>query len=87
MMDPSIDVRVEAAAASLREALPLLDAGVALNHAGVAPQPESEAVAEFERRRARTLPGTALDWAGGLKSRIRDAYARMLGVRNHTGGQ
>lgn len=80
MMDPSIDVRIEAAAASLREALPLLDAGVALNHAGVAPQPESEAVAEFERRRARTLPGTALDWAGGLKSRIRDAYARMLGV-------
>ena len=38
-MEETIGSRVEAAAASLRERLPLLRSGVALNHAGVAPQP------------------------------------------------
>ncbi len=80
MMDKSIDLQVEEAATSLREKLPLLGSGVALNHAGVAPQPESKGVVEFERGRARMLPGDALHLAGGLKSRIRAAYARMLGV-------
>jgi len=60
--------------------LPLLRSGVALNHAGIAPQPESESVAEFERRRAKMLPGAALEMTRGLKNRIRAGYARMLGV-------
>jgi len=80
MRERSMDSHIAAAAASLREKLPLLHSGVALNHAGVAPQPESEGVAEFERGRARLLPGAALEMAGGLKGRIRAAYARMLGV-------
>lgn len=80
MMEESIPSYVEAAAAALRERLPQLRSGVALNHAGVAPQPESESVAEFERRRAQQLPSAALEMTRGLKSHIRASYARMLGV-------
>ncbi len=79
-MESPVSSHVEAAAASIRERLPLLRSGVALNHAGVAPQPESESVMEFERRRARLLPGAALETANGLKGQIRDSYARMLGI-------
>jgi cysteine desulfurase / selenocysteine lyase len=80
MTEDSIHLNVDAAAAAVREKLPLLRSGVALNHAGIAPQPESETVAEFERRRARLLPGAALEITDGLKSRIRACYARMLRV-------
>jgi len=80
MMEKSVHSQVEAAAAALRARLPLLRSGVALNHAGVAPQPESEDVAEFERRRAQQLPGAAMETTLGLKNFIRASYARMLGV-------
>jgi selenocysteine lyase/cysteine desulfurase len=80
MMESLLHGNIEAAAAALREGLPLLRSGVALNHAGIAPQPESESVAEFERRRAKMLPGAALEMTRGLKNRIRAGYARMLGV-------
>jgi len=76
----SIQVNIDAAAIAIREKLPLLDSGVALNHAGISPQPESDSVAEFERGRARLLPGEALKLADGLKRRIREGYGRILQV-------
>ncbi len=79
-MERSSDPRLDAAAAALRDKLPLLRSGVALNHAGVAPQPESGAVSAFEQRRTSMLPGAALESCNGLKTRIRAAYARILGV-------
>ncbi len=79
-MEDTINLHLAEAAAALRGKLPLLKTGVALNHAGVAPQPESESITQFERRRAQLLPGSALEMANGLKSRIRASYARMLGV-------
>lgn len=80
MTQESIGLKIDAAAAAIREGLPLLRSGVALNHAGIAPQPVSGTVAEFERRRAELLPGRALEITNGVKSRIREAYARMLRV-------
>jgi len=80
MIDRSVEARVDAAGAVLRERLPLLRTGVALNHAGVTPQPLSEAIAEFERSRASSLPGAAMELSKGLKRRIRESYARMLRV-------
>ncbi len=79
MNDPT-KLQLENASAKIREKLPMLQSGVALNHAGIAPQPESEGVAEFERRRARLLPGAAMEMAKGLKSSIRSSYARILRV-------
>jgi selenocysteine lyase/cysteine desulfurase len=80
MTQESIHGTIDMAAAAIRAKLPLLNSGVALNHAGISPQPESESVAEFERRRARLLPGAALQMADGLKNRIREGYARLLRV-------
>ncbi len=71
---------VDVAAAAFRDRLPFLHSGVALNHAGVAPQPQSGTIAEFEKRRAEMLPGAALEMTHGLKDRIRSSYARVLGV-------
>jgi selenocysteine lyase/cysteine desulfurase len=64
-----------------RRRLPLLQSGVALNHAGISPQPLSEGIAGFEAARARTLPMEALTPLGGLKAEIRASYAALLGVR------
>jgi len=64
----------------IRRRLPLLDSAVSFNHAGIAPQPLSDAIADFEVRRGRLLPGAALDSVAGLKKEIRAAYGRLLNV-------
>ncbi len=74
------DTRVDAAAREIRDRLPLLETGVALNHAGVSPQPESRAIAEFEESRARLLPGEGLTRISGLRDEIRRLYADLLHV-------
>lgn len=79
-MKEAVESNLDAVVDALREKLPLLRHGVALNHAGISPQPESDSIAEFERRRARLLPGTALEMAKDLKRSIRASYARLLGV-------
>ena len=79
MTEPIVS-EVEAAAAAIRERLPLLRSGVALNHAGVAPQPETGAISGFEQDRACLMPGAALEKVSGLKAGIRKSYAQMLGV-------
>jgi cysteine desulfurase / selenocysteine lyase len=65
---------------TIRRRLPLLESGVSFNHAGIAPQPLSDAVCEFESRRARMLPGAALEGIGALKKEIRESYGRLLNV-------
>ena len=70
----------EAAARDLRERLPLLKSGVTLNHAGISPQPESRAIADFEELRARLLPGDGLARISGVRDEIRRIYAGLLHV-------
>jgi cysteine desulfurase/selenocysteine lyase len=70
----------DAAASELRRRLPLLEGGVSLNHAGISPQPESTAIADFEKTRARLLPGEALARISGLRDEIRRLYAGLLQV-------
>jgi cysteine desulfurase/selenocysteine lyase len=70
----------DAAASELRKRLPLLEGGVSLNHAGISPQPESTAIADFEETRASLLPGEALARISGLRDEIRRLYAGLLQV-------
>lgn len=72
--------RLEPIIADVRARLPLLAQGVSLNHAGIAPQPRSAAVADFEARRADGLVAEALHSLSGLTARLRAAYARMTKV-------
>lgn len=74
------DAQADAAARDLRERLPLLESGVALNHAGISPQPESRSIAEFEQSRARLLPGEGLARISGVRDEIRHLYAELLHV-------
>ncbi len=74
------DTRVDTAAREIRNRLPLLETGVALNHAGVSPQPESGTIAEFEESRARLLPGEGLARISGLRDEIRSLYSELLHV-------
>lgn len=74
------DVRAEAVARELRQRLPLLETGVALNHAGISPQPESRSIAAFEESRARLLPGEGLARFSGVRDEIRRLYAELLHV-------
>lgn len=73
-------VQADAAARDLRERLPLLESSVALNHAGISPQPESRVIAEFEESRARLLPGEGLARISGVRDEIRRLYAELLHV-------
>lgn len=63
-----------------RAALPLLEDSLALNHAGIAPQPLSAAVAAYEESRGRRLPLSALGAVASARPRIRELYGRLLGV-------
>jgi len=72
--------RLKPIIAGIRARLPLLANGVSLNHAGIAPQPRSAAVAAFETRRADGFVAEALHSLSGLPARIRAAYARMTKV-------
>jgi cysteine desulfurase/selenocysteine lyase len=74
------DARADAAARELRGRLPLLKSGVSLNHAGISPQPESRAIADFEELRATLLPGEALARISGVREEIRRLYAELLHV-------
>lgn len=74
------EVQADAAARDLRERLPLLESSVALNHAGISPQPESRAIAGFEESRARLLPGEGLARISGVRDEIRRLYAELLHV-------
>lgn len=78
--ESSDEILVEAAARKLREQLPLLESGVALNHAGVSPQPVSREIGDFEEWRARLLPGEGLARISGLRDEIRRLYAKLLAV-------
>jgi selenocysteine lyase/cysteine desulfurase len=69
-----------AAAASIRDRLPLLRDRLALNHAGIAPQPLSDRVARFESARAERTPSEVLAAVASTRPRVRDLYARMLNV-------
>jgi len=71
---------VDAVAADVRKLLPLLEKGVAFNHAGISPQPASQAVQEFEAARSALLPGEALSAVSAFREEARRMYARMLGV-------
>lgn len=70
----------DATARGLRERLPLLKSGVAFNHAGISPQPESGAIAAFEELRARLLPADGLARISGVREEIRRLYAELLRV-------
>lgn len=65
----------------VRARLPLLETGVALNHAGIGPQPIAAAVNRFEASRAHALPADALGVVAGCRARVRELYAQMLSVR------
>jgi len=71
---------LERVSGETRKSLPLLAERVALNHAGVSPQPISGSVQEFERLRAAKLPGEALAAATAVAGELRAAYARLTGV-------
>ncbi len=79
-MEITGDARADAAAREVRDRLPLLETGVTLNHAGISPQPESRAIAEFEESRARLLPGEGLARISGVRDEIRRLYAELLHV-------
>lgn len=64
----------------IRGRLPLLRAGVALNHAGIAPQPLSDSIAAFEKRRAELLPSEACSVVKAVRDRARAQYAGLLHV-------
>lgn len=71
---------LERMAREIRAGLPLLETRVALNHAGVAPQPASDEIAEFERMRCVRLPGEALAAVRAARRELREGYAALLGV-------
>jgi cysteine desulfurase / selenocysteine lyase len=70
-----------AAAAALRERLPLLRDRLALNHAGISPQPLADRVARFEAARAERTPSEVLVAVASTRPRVRDLYARLLNVK------
>lgn len=76
------ETNLERISREVRAQLPLLDSRVALNHAGVAPQPASEAVAEFEKMRRDALPGEALASVRTAGRELRETYAKLLGVES-----
>ncbi len=80
MRNPSSAPRIDDIIRDVRARLPLLRNGAALNHAGIAPQPSSPAIAGFEEARASLLPGEALGIVAGCREEARRMYARMLGV-------
>lgn len=72
---------MDASIAAFRARLPFLKDGLALNHAGISPQPLSERVADFERRRAERLPSRALEETDATARSVRTRYADLLNVR------
>lgn len=65
---------------NVRARLPFLKTAVALNHAGIAPQPLSPKVATYEATRANMLPLDALGEVAAARPRIRQLYAQLLNV-------
>lgn len=74
----STQTEFDAAVASTRAALPLLGDALALNHAGIAPQPLAGSVGAYEESRGRKLPLAALAAVASARPRLRELYARLL---------
>ncbi len=79
-VNPLLDPAFQAAVADVRARLPLLEDSLALNHAGIAPQPLSAAVASYEESRGRRLPLAALATVAGARPRLRELYGQLLNI-------
>ena len=66
--------------ADVRSRLPLLERGASFNHAGVAPQPMSDAARRFHRARSEKIADEFFLTVADVPRRIRSAYASLLKV-------
>ena len=67
--------------AAVRAGLPRLERGPSFNHAGIAPQPLSDAVQIAERMRAERPYTKLFEHVAGVTKRIRAGWARMMNVQ------
>ena len=77
----AMDQTLERIASDIRSRLPRLERGASFNHAGIAPQPKSDAVEAAERIRAERPYTELFAHISGLPRRIREGWAKMLNVQ------